>query len=165
MTGLAYPNEALAHAWQNVLFNQFHDIMAGSSLAVAYEDAHDAYGEAVTLAGRALNNATQSLAWQMAIPHEEGIKPVVVFNSNAWAGSVPVEMEAGRIEEDAVLTDEEGRPVPVQRLQSGATAGGRTRIAFVADLPALGYRVYRLGASGLAGAAAWRAPAAWREQG
>ncbi len=35
-TGLAYPAGELAHAWQGVLFNQFHDILAGTSIEPAY---------------------------------------------------------------------------------------------------------------------------------
>ncbi len=144
-TGLPYPKDELTHAWKDVLFNQFHDIMAGSSLEEAYDDAHRQIGEAITVADRATNDAIQSLAWHMAIPHVEDTKPIVVFNTNAWPVRVPVELEAGRVAEDAVLTDDAGQSVPVQHVQSHATAGGRARIAFVADLPAAGYRVFSLG--------------------
>ncbi len=143
-TGLSYPQAEFGQAWQNVLFNQFHDILAGTSLAAAYDDARNLYGEAESLADRALNDAVQSLAWQMAIPHEEGVKPIAVFNPHAWNAKLPMELEIGRIDGDAVLTDEQGTPVPHQIVQSQATAWGRTRIAFVADLPPTGYRVYRL---------------------
>ncbi|MCU0521956.1 MAG: glycosyl hydrolase-related protein [Anaerolineae bacterium] len=145
VTGLPYPKDTLTHAWKDVLFNQFHDIMAGSSLEEAYADAQRQIGEATTIADRAANDAFQSLAWHMVIPHEEDAKPIVVFNTNAWASRAPVELEAGRVADDAVLTDDTGLPVPIQRMQSHATAGGRARIAFIADLPATGYRVYRLG--------------------
>src|SRR5680860_42565 len=45
------PTEDLAHAWHGVLFNQFHDILAGTSLRSAYDDAHDLYGEALAIGG------------------------------------------------------------------------------------------------------------------
>jgi len=148
VTGLPYPKAALTQAWKDTLFNQFHDIMAGTSLEEAYEDARNLYGEAVTLADRAMNDAAQSMAWHMAISHEpvatSAAKPIVVFNAGTWPCRVPVELEVGRISEAITLTDNAGRQVPVQRVQSHATAKGRYRIAFVADLPALGYRVYRL---------------------
>jgi len=144
VTGLPYPKAALTQAWKDALFNQFHDIMAGTSLEEAYEDAHNLYGEAVTLADRAMNDAAQSLSWHMAIPHEEEVKPIVVFSANAWPSCVPVELEIGRIPEAIALTDDAGQPVPVRCIQSHATANGRNRITFIADLPALGYRVYRL---------------------
>ena len=34
-----YPIARYTYAWKNVLFNQFHDIMAGTSAEPAYEDA------------------------------------------------------------------------------------------------------------------------------
>src|ERR687885_964312 len=42
--GLAYPREELTQAWKLTLFNQFHDILAGTSIRPAYEDARDGFG-------------------------------------------------------------------------------------------------------------------------
>ncbi len=144
VTGTSYPAASFRRAWKAVLFNQFHDIMAGTSLEVAYEDAHHAYGQALSLADAALNDAVQSLAWNIRIPQDADLKPIVVFNPHPWTSRVPVELEAGRLADTAVLTDEAGAQLPFQRVQSHATAGGRTRIVFMAELPPLGYRVYRL---------------------
>jgi alpha-mannosidase len=78
VTGQPYPDLSLA--WKNVLFNQFHDIMAGTCLEEAYEDARDQYGESLSIAARAQNFAIQSLAWRVCIPQEEGARPLVIFN-------------------------------------------------------------------------------------
>ena len=43
----------LAHAWKQVLFNQFHDIAAGTAIAPAYDDARDQLGEARAIAAPA----------------------------------------------------------------------------------------------------------------
>ncbi len=142
-SALPYPTD-LAHAWKQVLFNQFHDILAGTSIEAAYEDARDTYGEACAIAARALNHATQALAWQIGIPFEEGMKPIVVFNPHAWQSKVSVELEWGRLVEGSVLLDEHDQQVPLQTVQSWAAARGRNRLSFVADLPPLGYRVYRV---------------------
>ncbi|MEX2540987.1 MAG: glycoside hydrolase family 38 C-terminal domain-containing protein, partial [Trueperaceae bacterium] len=137
-------HEDLAHAWKGVLFNQFHDILAGTSLEDAYDDARDLYGEAMAIAGRALNEAMQALAWNIDIPYQEGVRPLVVFNPHAWRVTGPVEIEIARLREGEVLVDEAGNPVPMQTAQSAATAQGRQRLVFVAELPALGYRTFRL---------------------
>jgi len=144
LTGQPYPAAELAHAWKLVLFNQFHDILAGTSIEAAYEDARDSYGEALSIASRALNYATQSIAWQTAIPFEDGMKPIVVFNPHAWHSTVPVELEWGRLPEGGVLLDEQDRQIALQTVRSAAAARGRHRLSFVAELPPLGYRVYRL---------------------
>src|SRR6185312_8107589 len=49
---LAYPREELDHAWKQVLFNQFHDVLPGSAIEHAYDDARDQLGEAVAIAKR-----------------------------------------------------------------------------------------------------------------
>lgn len=143
VTQQPYPDE-LAQAWKGVLFNQFHDILAGTSIEPAYDDARDLYGEAMAIGDRALNYALQSLAWQIDIKQEADTRPLVVFNPHAWDSRVNVEHETGRIKEGEVLLDDEDNEVPMQKIQSLATANGRDRLSFVADLPALGYRTYRL---------------------
>jgi alpha-mannosidase len=139
-----YPTPELSAAWKAVLFNQFHDILAGTSLESAYDDARDAFGEASAIAGRAHNHAVQALAWNINIEPEEGMRPIVVFNPHAWPSRANVELEFGRLNIDDGLLDDGGRPVPFQTVQSQATASGRNRLCFVADLPPLGYATYRL---------------------
>ncbi len=143
VVGQPYPDD-YSHAWKGVLFNQFHDIMAGTSLEVAYDDARDLYGEAMSIASRGLNLAVQSFSWHIDIPWESDMKPIVVFNPHAWESHVNVEVELGRTPDQAVLVDDENRAVPLQWVQSLATANGRHRLSFLAQLPSLGYRVYRL---------------------
>jgi alpha-mannosidase len=138
-----YPSD-LGHAWKGVLFNQFHDILAGTSLERTYDDARDLYGEAMAIAARALNHATQALAWRIDIPEEAGVTPIVVFNPHAWPVKAQVEVEMRHIPDGMVLLDDTNESVPFQTLQSQATAQGRQSLAFRADLPGLGYRTYRL---------------------
>jgi alpha-mannosidase len=49
-----------------------------------------------------------------------------------------------------VLLDDEDQSVAYQFIRSQATAGGRTRLSFIAAIPPMGYRLYRL-VSGKAG--------------
>ena len=141
-TGQPYPQD-FERAWKSVLFNQFHDILAGTSLEEAYDDARDTYGEALAIADRNLNYAVQSFAWNVGIEQEEGARPIIVFNSHAWPVQANVELEMYRWPETAVLVDDQNRPVPHQMVQS-VTTTSRVRLSFMADLPALGYRTYRL---------------------
>lgn len=139
--GPAYPTEELRGAWRRVLFNQFHDILAGTSLEPAYEDARDAFGEATAIAGRAAWNAALALAWRIDIP--AGETPITVFNPHPWRSQVPVELETDGLAGATHLASPDGEVQPLQEVRSEALVGGwRKRIAFVADLPPLGYRVY-----------------------
>ena len=51
VTGQPYPND-FDRAWKSVLFNQFHDIMAGTSLEVAYDDVRDQLARQESKAGQ-----------------------------------------------------------------------------------------------------------------
>ncbi len=71
--------------------------------------------------------------------------PIVVFNPHSWESTAEVELELGRLHDTDTLLDDEGRAVPWQRVASHATVSGlRARLNFIARLPALGYRVYRV---------------------
>lgn len=142
-TGQEYPTD-FHRAWKNVLFNQFHDILAGTSLESAYEDARNMHGEAMTIAERGLNYAIQSISWHIGIEQEDGMKPIVVFNPHSWESTVNIELEIGGIKDTTILVDENGKQVHFQLVQSQATAGGRYRLSFIAQLPSMGYRVYKV---------------------
>ena len=144
LTGQRYPLEEYRKAWKNVLFNQFHDIMAGTSIEPAYDDAREAYGASFHTAAVNMNYAVQAISWRINIPMEEGMKPIVVFNPHSFKCKAEIEMESPTIKEGYVLVDDSGIEIPMQIVQSLASAFGRCRICFIADLPALGYRTYRL---------------------
>ncbi|HZD37709.1 MAG TPA: alpha-mannosidase, partial [Actinomycetes bacterium] len=150
----------LGHAWRQVLFNQFHDLLAGTAIEEAYEDARDQLGEAAAIAGRAANRAMRAISGRVAIEPEPGMTPLVVLNPHAWPvrADVEVEVEVGPSGPPTGMADERGRSVPVQTIRPSATVPGwRRRLVFPAELPPLGYRTYRLYAGGRAGV---RAPGA-----
>lgn len=140
VAGQPYPDD-FSQAWKAVLFNQFHDVLAGTSLEAAYEDARNFYGQALSISDRALTFAVQSLAQAIHIPVEADSQPIVVFNPHTWAVRCPIEIEY-RIRGQSALRDEAGSLIPIQHLCPAATANWRGRLVFMADLPPLGYRVY-----------------------
>ncbi|HET6650016.1 MAG TPA: glycoside hydrolase family 38 C-terminal domain-containing protein [Candidatus Limnocylindria bacterium] len=142
-----YPDD-LSPAWRPLLFNQYHDILAGTSIEPAYEDARSQIGESMAVADRALTNGVQAISWAVDTRGPEGARPIVVANPHAWPSRRPVEVEVGRHAEGGRLVDDEGREVPYQEVRPLATSKGRHRIVFVADLPSLGYRRYHLAAAG-----------------
>jgi alpha-mannosidase len=145
VAGLAYPGDRFEHAWKLVLFNQFHDILAGTAIEPAYDEARDQLGEATAIAARAQNLAIQSIARRIEIPAEAGSAPIVVFNPHPWPLRTVVELEFGGLRATDGVVDESGRPVAFQPTQSYATVSAwRSRLTLGVDLPALGYRTYRV---------------------
>ena len=68
----------------------------------------------------------------------------MVFNPHSWPTLASVDLEYGNLTGEEVLLDDEDHTVPLQTMRSQASTRGRNRLAFVAHLPALGYRVYRV---------------------
>lgn len=143
-TGQPYPDD-FRQGWTNVLFDHMHDILPGTSLEPAYEDARDATGEALAIAARAENHAVSSIARRIGIEGPEGVRPVVVFNPHPWPVTMGVEVEFGGLHRGDLLLDEGDREVPYQPVRSLASVTGwRHRLCFVTELPGLGYRTYRV---------------------
>ncbi len=144
-TGQPYPYD-LGRAWKNVLFNQFHDVMAGTSIEPAYQDAQATHGESVAIGQRSLNLATQSLAWGIQMSPEECTWPFVVFNPNAWEIKTHIEKDIVfyGLPENAVLLDSRGDRIPFQIVQGSSLVPFGPRISFNAELPALGYTTFML---------------------
>jgi alpha-mannosidase len=139
-----YP-EDFKQAWKDVLFNQFHDILAGTSIPSAYDDASYLYGEAMAIGQRNLNYAVQAISWDIHIDTDVTMRPVVVFNSHSWSGKMAVDLEIRGLSDDNFrLTDEQGNIIPAQRIRSEATVNGQSRLLFIAELPSLGYRLFKL---------------------
>ncbi len=154
LTGFRYDCARFERAWQQVLFNQFHDIMGGCSIRSAFDDVRESHGEALHIAAEEYNSALQRITW--AINTEgpavdmgkcdgrlwaaEGLgAPVVVFNPHAWEIETPVRVNHGRI---VRVTDAKGCDLPFQKVRSERTDGDdKEDTVFIARVPALGYTV------------------------
>lgn len=143
-----YPEE-FQKGWKRVLFNQFHDTLAGSAIERAYTDARNEYGEAISIAGRNENNSLQAISFKIDIEKEEGMLPVVVFNPHSWNVKENVEVETGQFQncccgDNLLVKDMQGREIPCQMVASEAKVNGRMRVVFSAEIPALGYKTFKL---------------------
>lgn len=140
---VGYPQEDIRDAWQTLLFNQFHDILWGTSIREACEDALESLGEVKQTATRVLDRSVRIIATQIDTAGEGS--PLIVFNPSSWEREEYIEFEPwlGRqMQDDDVLVDDKGQLVPFQRLLPSAAVDHIARIVFLAQVPALGYRVY-----------------------
>ena len=141
-----YPRDDLERAWKQILFNQFHDILPGSAVEPSYDDARDQLGEATAIAKRIIARAHNRIASRVDIPMEVLTQPVLVFNPHPWAVSTDVTMQYGTQPRGVHVVDHTGAAVLSQTVQSTSTTGdpGRGAVAFRAEVPPLGYALYRL---------------------
>lgn len=138
-----YPSSDLREAWQYVLFNQFHDILPGSSIHEVYRDAEEDYQQTQQI----VQYYTQKILGVLGDHvNTSGIKegqPLVVFNPLNWDRSdiVTVDLERGDTSSYAISCSE-GQEVPSQIITTGKF---HRQILFKADsVPAMGYRIYEL---------------------
>jgi alpha-mannosidase len=143
--GAVYPAAVLNAAWKKVLFNQFHDIAAGSSIGVVYQDAQRDYDNVRLAATDVTTNAQSQLAaWIDTRPPMNNCTPVVVWNSLAWqrSGIVTVDVELPGGESAIEIVDAQGHIVLSQLSPDQPSLPRHTLLFLASDVPALGYRVY-----------------------
>jgi len=148
LRGTRYPADALTEAWKDTLFNQFHDVLAGSAVREGYVDARDQYGRSIFTAEEAINAAQQSLAAQVNTRGDN--QAVLIFNPHPFPVTgffetdnflgCAIHVEPSR----AGFFTHEGEQLPLQYLAPTVAAGWSSRYLFPVELPALGYRLYRI---------------------
>lgn len=139
--------DTMDRAWENLLFNQFHDTLAGTALAECYYDARNQVGESISIADRCRNRALQAISFHIDVPYDPTTRPVVVFNPHSWAVRTPVELEFERSSplfpyEAIAIKDADGNLCPCQMIQSTCVTENRSRFTFMAEIPPLGYSTY-----------------------
>ncbi|MCF7854299.1 MAG: hypothetical protein K9N51_05835 [Candidatus Pacebacteria bacterium] len=144
--------QTLDRAWWNYLFNHFHDIYPGSSVALAYEEARDALGGATDAARRIKIRELHRLAKRMDTSDlKEG--GIVVYNPLPWKrkGIIEVDtfMDPNNTGHDVhSLKAPDGSVYPVQWCRAAVSFGPCLtkwgRLTALVDLPAMGYRTFSL---------------------
>ena len=132
-------------SWQKVLFNQFHDILAGTSILPVYEDASADFSAVSRSSKEAMDHAVEKIALNMAT--EGPGRPVLLFNPLPWQRTdvVIADFLLPDFSTPFKLLDSEERPLPVQIIDQVDQAGKcRTKACFVATMPAMGCTVLHL---------------------
>ncbi|GAB4369202.1 MAG: alpha-mannosidase [Calditrichia bacterium] len=140
--GLPYPRTDLEGAWQIVLFNQFHDILPGSSIREVHLDAREDYQKAMEMGEYRLREALRHLAKNLNTASLKG-KPVVVYNPLNWIRNevVALDLPEGDFQSYAIFTTE-GSELPSQTITKNRY---QRQILFKAEgIPSLGYKVFEL---------------------
>ncbi len=137
----AYPREEFTSGWKGLLFDQFHDIMPGSGIAVNYLDAKRDLG-VVERAGQDI--LRQSLGEISARIDTRGTgTPIVVYNSLSWPRKEVIEVEAQLPEaaSNIEVADSAGNIIPSQVLSNDRETH-RLRFLLQARVPAMGYATF-----------------------
>ncbi len=147
LLGASYPGLELTEAWKKVLFNQFHDLAAGSGIAPIYEDAARDY-EQVRLVTSSISNAASRVIGENVDTRGAGV-PVMIVNPLAWTrgGTVEFQLQMPEPPKGGIrVLNSAGKPLPFQILLSepqNQADNFHLRVA-VDAMPSMGYEILRV---------------------
>jgi alpha-mannosidase len=146
-----YPAEELRDAWRDHLFNDFHDILPGSSVEPGELDALDLYGRSSETHRRLRLGAATMFSSGRHLPVTI---PISILNANPGAPSVPVELEylidhvpkfGGKWHARLFTLDNKEIPVQEEAAEQLLLADEwRRKICFTPSLPHVGAAHFRL---------------------
>ena len=137
LDGRAYPGNELTEDWKKVLFNQFHDLAAGSGIGVIYKDAQKDY-DVVRWSTNEIGAGALGTVDERVQTAGAGI-PIVVHNPLGWerSGEVSVHVEGGK------AASATGAQI-VETTTDEKTGVSDVKL-HVLNVPALGYKVVWVG--------------------
>lgn len=124
--GAEYPADALESAWKQVLLNQFHDIIPGSSIGRVYEEANAGYAQVI----QDVSNLSTASRRSLLSPTD---RAYTVWNSLSWERDIYVQLRAV----SGVVVDGDGSLLEQQEVTYG---DGRALLVKVPSVPACGAR-------------------------
>lgn len=134
LQGKNYPHELINKSWKNILLNQFHDILPGSSIKEVYEVTAKEYNSLLKNAEYILNDNINYISSKVNIKN----RSVIVFNTLGFERNDIAKFKVAEEIKNIALVDEEGRIIPCQRTEKD------NAIFFAENIPANGYKVFRV---------------------
>lgn len=154
--GQDYPQSDLTYSWRKVLFNQFHDVISGSSVAAVYHDADRDHAEVRRIGNEHLNSALEAIHARVNTSGP-GVA-VMVFNPLAWERTEVVRFDVTFAQpvKQVEVRDPAGKVMLSDIVRRDPETNGLTILFAAEQVPALGYKVFHF--VPVAKAAAVRSP-------
>jgi len=146
LDGQTYPADEITGAWKHVLFNQFHDLAAGSGIGIIYKDAQKDYDQVRWATNEISNKSLATLSAQIDTQdtHAEKGVPVLVFNSLGWqrGGLTEVSVQMPNAGPTGVtVLDVKNHVIPSQVLSNDAKTNSYRLLLHLDEVPSVGYVV------------------------
>jgi alpha-mannosidase len=130
--------------WKKVLFNQFHDILPGTSIPEVFTEANCDWQYVLDRSEKLLEDLLGAIAANIdypQVPHLEA-QPIILFNDLNWERT---EIFTQKITDLAVIYNHKGEEIEShihQELLENNQV--QNRISFLATVPSVGYALYWL---------------------
>ncbi|MCD6546711.1 MAG: alpha-mannosidase [Thermotogae bacterium] len=144
LTDFTYPGEKFEDSWKTLLFNQFHDTLAGTAIKEAYDDAYEQFGKVISTSSDIMYEALFKIINNIDT-QGDGI-PFIVFNNSCYENDGYIEFEPwmGHIEwkDSLSIVDSKSEKKIYQLIPHSALVRNKYRIVFKDVIPPFGYKVY-----------------------
>ena len=140
-TDSSYPKIQLEEAWKKVLFNQFHDILPGTSIPEVFVEANQAWQEVEQVGLEILEQSLKAIASGISLPPppQPDAQPIIVFNPLNWDRSELVAVSLPPSTQAAwEIYDLSGEKIRSELSKES------TLLFFANDVPSVGYRAFWL---------------------
>ncbi len=137
LLGGKYYQKELNSAWENILLNQFHDILPGSAIKEVYEVSTEEYTGLISKGKELLNMGFKGLCSKIDLKE----KSIVVFNTLSHNRSDIVALDLDKDMKGKYIQDSVGNEIPSQICKE---SGIEKLLLFVRDVPAKGYKVLNI---------------------
>ncbi|MEH1871390.1 alpha-mannosidase [Nostoc sp.] len=144
--GVTYPKAEIEAAWKQVLFQQFHDILPGSSITQVYTDALPEWQQVEQMGTKILQESLLAIASHITLsePPKPYSLPIFVFNSLNWQRSEVVSVDLptpATATQQWQIYDTSGKQLVSQLSQPS------TLLFLAPEIPPVGYRIFWLSPS------------------
>lgn len=147
-----YPKADLEKAWKTLLFNQFHDILPGTSIPDVFVEANHGWDQVKKIGQQVLKASLSAICNTIPFPdppHPDA-QPIIVFNSLSWSRdsviTIPIpEASPGILSFDWAIYDTNQQLINCQTHFSVRGEQACCDVSFLAkNLPAVGYQCFWL---------------------
>ncbi len=142
-----YPKTQLDVAWKTLLFNQFHDILPGTSIPEVFDEANRDWAKVRDIGDRVLQESLGAIASTIPLPNppHPQAKPILIFNSLSWQRSsvitVPLSEKTDAQNWTVYGPNQHIIPHQITSTQTGETT--QRHVLFLApQIPAVGYQCF-----------------------
>jgi alpha-mannosidase len=145
-----YPRRTLETAWKTLLFNQFHDILPGTSIPEVFIEANQGWNEVYRTAQQVLEDSIRDIVASLSLskPPHPLAKPILIFNSLSWPRSSMINLQLSKIDLQKhshwTVYSHDQQPVICQTNSATEQEQIGHHLSFLANLPAVGYQYYWL---------------------
>ncbi|MGA2906674.1 MAG: glycoside hydrolase family 38 C-terminal domain-containing protein [Terracidiphilus sp.] len=148
LEGQPYPTAELNEVWKKVVFNQFHDLAAGSGIGVIYKDAQQDFDQVRWATKEVTSNSLNTVAEHINTQgrSHSGSVPLLIVNPLGWrrSGLVETEVQMPNSTPEISVLDSQGQVLPSEVLSSDRSTNIFHLLIEARNIPSLGYEVIRV---------------------